>query len=119
MKLLGKTLSGIRIVANGNIAYVSVRRSDFKKAKAKPADCENFVNFARSIKGVHAALFLREDLKKRNTFHASFRSKGKVDVNRVASHFGGGGHKNAAGCVLRGSFESVKARVLKRLSDEL
>jgi phosphoesterase RecJ-like protein len=119
MKLLGKTLLGLKLAADGKIAYASVRRADFRRTKTAPHDCEDFVNFARSIKGVYVALFFREDTKKRNQFHVSFRSRKKVDVNRVASHFGGGGHAAASGCVLKGSFESVRARVLKRVRDEL
>lgn len=118
IKLLGETLSGLKLAANGKIAYVSVSRSDFERTKTKPIDCENFVNFARSIKGVYVAVFFREDTKKKNVFHVSFRSKRKVDVNKIASSFGGGGHRSAAGCVIRGSFQSVKTKILKQVKNE-
>jgi phosphoesterase RecJ-like protein len=36
------------------------------------------------------------------------RSKGDVDVNAIAKHYGGGGHKNASGCSARGKFEDLK-----------
>lgn len=119
VKLLGEALSGLEVTAGGKIAYLAVRKKDFERTKAKPMDCEDFVSFARSIKGVYVALFFREDKKKANHFHVSFRSKGKVDVNKVAAQFGGGGHRSASGCTLTGSFYDVKKKVLKRVSDEL
>ncbi|MCQ9206741.1 MAG: bifunctional oligoribonuclease/PAP phosphatase NrnA [Omnitrophica bacterium] len=119
VKLLGEALSGLEVTANGKVAYLAVRKKDFKRIKAKPADCEDFVNFARSIKDVCVALFFREDNEKANHFHVSLRSKGKVNVNKVAAQFGGGGHRRASGCTLIGSFHDVKKKVLKRVSDEL
>ena len=84
IKLLGEALSDLKVVADGKIAYMVVRRELFKRTKTKPVSCENFVNFARSIRGVEVAVFFREDINKKNTFHASFRSGKKADVNKIA-----------------------------------
>jgi bifunctional oligoribonuclease and PAP phosphatase NrnA len=46
----------------------------------------------------------------------SFRSKGRVDVSAVAARFGGGGHRNAAGCTVPGPLVDVKRRVLEALA---
>ena len=43
----------------------------------------------------------------------SFRSKGRVDVNRIAGQFGGGGHIAASGCTVEGTLPQARARVLK------
>jgi phosphoesterase RecJ-like protein len=43
------------------------------------------------------------------------RSKGEVDVNRVAGVFGGGGHKNAAGCSMNGAYPKVRAQLINEL----
>lgn len=37
-------------------------------------------------------------------YKVSMRSNEKVDVAKVASFFGGGGHVRAAGCTMRGTF---------------
>jgi len=118
IRLLGEVLSDIKVVLDGKVAYAVVHKKLFKKTNTTSTACENFVNFARSIKGVNVAVFFREDMKKDNLFHASFRSSGKIDVNKVASFFGGGGHKNASGCILKGNFEDAKRKVLKRIGDE-
>lgn len=118
MKLLGKVLSDIRLAMGGKVAYAVAKRSDFVATKTNALDCENFVNFIRSIEGVYVALFFREDDKKKHMFHVNLRSKKKVDVNKVASFFGGGGHKSAAGCILHGNLEQVKTRILEKIKNE-
>ena len=59
----------------------------------------------RVTKGVEVAMFLYE--QKVQEFKVSLRSNGKVDVNEVASYFGGGGHVRAAGCTMSGSVHDV------------
>ena len=50
----------------------------------------------------------------------SARSKNeKIDVNRICSEFGGGGHPRAAGARIRGKLEEVRPVVLKRVFDEI
>ena len=43
----------------------------------------------------------------------SFRSKGRVDVNKIARSFGGGGHRAASGCTIDGTLAQVRRKVLK------
>ncbi|MFH1594540.1 MAG: bifunctional oligoribonuclease/PAP phosphatase NrnA [Candidatus Omnitrophota bacterium] len=118
IRLLAKVLSGLNVTADGRIAYIAVRKEDLEHTKTRPVSCENFVNFARSIKGVEVAVFFRENISKKGLLNVSFRSSGNVDVNNIAASFGGGGHKNASGCVIEGQFEGIKKRVLNRISDE-
>jgi len=119
LKLLGQVLCNLKVVLDGKAAYASVKKSDFKKTKTGPQACENFVNFARSIKDVEVAVFFRESIDKKNKYHVSFRSSGKADVNKVASFFGGGGHKSASGCIVYGKFDKVKSRVLAKVKSEI
>lgn len=119
IKLLSKVLSSLKTIENGRIAYIVVRKKLFEETKTQSSACENFINFARSIKGVKVAVSFREDIKKKDIFHVSFRGAGEVDVNKLASSFGGGGHKNASGCTMRGNFEEIKRNILKRAKSEL
>jgi len=64
------------------------------------SDTENFVNFIISIEGVKLGLLF---IELKNGFKISFRSKGKIPVNKLAGVFGGGGHLNAAGARFRDS----------------
>ena len=39
------------------------------------------------------------------------------DVARLAEMFGGGGHRNAAGCTLRGTWEEAEEKIIGLLQD--
>jgi phosphoesterase RecJ-like protein len=78
---------------------------------------DGFVNYPRSVQGVEVAIFFRQ--LDRQSFKVGFRSKGKVDVSALAELFGGGGHHNAAGCVVSGTAEEVRAKVFTHLREAL
>ncbi len=69
-------------------------------------DTEGLINFPLSAKGVLASVFFKENGT--DDWRVSLRSKGDIDINAVAKEFGGGGHKNASGCSVRGTFEQWK-----------
>ena len=83
----------------------------FRKAGAEKDMADGFVNYARGIEGVQVGVLFRESAP--NTYKVSMRSKGEVDVAELTKSFGGGGHRNAAGCSLKGSLEEVKATIIK------
>lgn len=97
--LLGAALSNLK--REGRIAWLWVSHRDMIRACAAEEDCEGVVNYAIAIAGVEAAIFLRE--VPGGQVRASLRSKGLVDVAAIASQYGGGGHRRAAGCSLEGS----------------
>jgi phosphoesterase RecJ-like protein len=68
---------------------------------------------------VKVAILFREDKKVRDRINVSFRSKGDVDVNKIASSFGGGGHVRASGCILEGPLAEVERKVLARVEEML
>lgn len=84
-------------------AYIYLTRADLDRFKHKIGDTEGFVNIPFSVRGVRlSALFI----EKENHIKISFRSKGDIDVNLLASkYFTGGGHKNAAGARYRGTMK--------------
>jgi phosphoesterase RecJ-like protein len=66
---------------------------------------------------VEVAVSFREE--EGGMYRVSFRSKGRVDVAAVATGFGGGGHRNAAGCTVPGSLSEVKRKVYGALAAAL
>ncbi len=95
------------------ISIVRVDKEMFEETSTSEADTENFVEFLRIIKGVKVSVLFREI--ERGYYKLSLRSKGNIDVARVAAEFGGGGHKNAAGCKIRADFETAKREIIERL----
>jgi phosphoesterase RecJ-like protein len=96
LKLLGYALSEkMKVFPEYHAAYISLTKEELKKYNFKIGDTEGFVNYPLSIKGIIFSTFFLENEEK---IKISFRSKGTFAANEFsASHFGGGGHHNAAG----------------------
>jgi phosphoesterase RecJ-like protein len=77
---------------------------------------EDLVNYPRSIDSVRVACLLRE---REGRVKVSLRGKGDVDVNRIAARFGGGGHRNAAGCTVAGPLDGATKDVLAAIAEAL
>ncbi len=96
MRLLGHLLNRcMRTIKDYNVAYIYLSLEDSKKFKIFPGDTDGIVNYPLSIRNITLAAFFKE---KEDGVYISFRSIGDFAVNEFsAKHFGGGGHKNAAG----------------------
>jgi len=117
LRLLGRVLSSLEITAGGMVASITTTKKDLADFSAGKDSLEGFINYPRSILGVEVAVSFREEDE--GEFRVSFRSKGRVDVSAIALVFGGGGHRNAAGCTVRGSFAEVKRNVFGALEAAL
>lgn len=110
VRLLAQALSGLRLSQCGRLALLPITLQMFAEAGASIEDADGLINQARSIRGVEVAAQVTEASP--FEWRVSFRSRGNVDVSGIAAQFGGGGHKNAAGCTLNGPLETVAADVL-------
>ncbi|MEW6001740.1 MAG: bifunctional oligoribonuclease/PAP phosphatase NrnA [Nitrospirota bacterium] len=113
--LLIRALNTLEI-RNG-LAMTFVTRDMCKKAGADPEDTENFSNFPRIMKDIKVSVFFMETAD--NQWKVSLRSKGEMNVAKIASIFDGGGHKNAAGYNVKGSLEFAKETLLKAISSKV
>ena len=111
VRLLGHALAALKI--SGKLAWSWVTLADLARSQASVEDCEGIVGNLIAIEGVDAAFFLREQPD--GSFRISIRSKGNVNVARVAEMFNGGGHINASGCTLPGPLDSAVERLLAEL----
>jgi phosphoesterase RecJ-like protein len=107
MELLSLSLQTLG--RDGAIAWMSTTLEMFKKTGTTAEDTEDFVEFPRKIKGVEVAAFFREDSS--NMIKISLRSKGRVNVEKIAKGFGGGGHAAAAGCRIKGKLKEAQEKV--------
>jgi len=119
IKFLGLVLSTLKLNDSGEIAYLEITRSMMRGLKIEASKSEGFINYARSIDGVKIAVTFREDPKDVGKVNISFRSKGDVDVNGIAAHFGGGGHMKAAGCIIEGTLAEAESRILAKAQEVL
>ena len=116
--LLGEALQTMKITDDGKIAWLWVTKEMLKKTNASLEGTEGIINFGRSIGGVEIAVLFRETGTK-DRVKVSFRSKGAVDVNKLAGYFGGGGHPAASGCSVLGKIEEVEKKVLEKAKEML
>lgn len=121
MKMMGYCMSEKLVVLKElNAAYIYLDQQELERFDHQVGDTEGFVNIPFSIKGIRLSAFL---IEKKTNVKISFRSKGNVSVDRIASeHFNGGGHINAAGgedtLTLKETIEKFES-VLKLYRDEL
>ena len=112
VRLLENALSTMKLAGDGKVGYMHVSKEMLRKNKVGVEVTEGFVNYARSINGIKVGIIFLEDPCDKGKIDISFRSKGAVNVNKLASLFGGGGHKNASGCVVEGGLKAVMKKVL-------
>lgn len=113
LDLMQRVLATLELQADEQIACIHVTKEMFFQSGALAQDVEGFVEFPRSITSVKVAVFVKDI--RADLISVSLRAKGEVNVASIAKQFGGGGHRNAAGCkfpVNSNSVDSVKNRVL-------
>lgn len=98
-RLLASVLNTLEVTEQGRFAALYCTPEMLAAAGATKEDLDNVINFGRAVNTVEIAALCR--LEPTGEVKVSFRSKGNFDVAALASRFGGGGHKNAAGCTLR------------------
>jgi len=116
IKLWGEALSNIELTRNNLISLLTVTQEMLIQFNAEFNDTENLINYGLSIVGVEVSLLFKE--LSDNLHKVSFRSKGKVNVAKIAESFGGGGHFRASGCKIQGSLEEVKKSVIDAVENE-
>ncbi len=117
LKLTGLFLKTMGVSRQGKFAWGSVLKEYYQKTGTREEHTDGFVNYPRSIKGVEVAIFFRE--VNGDSIKISMRSKGKINVAALAEKFNGGGHHNAAGCVIKGTLKEVQGRVLHIVAGSL
>lgn len=110
VRLRGTILGRVALERQGRLAHTYVLKEDFVSTGALPSDTEDVINQALGIAGTQFAVIFVEQAT--GGFKLSFRSRCGVNCNELASGFGGGGHKAAAGAFVAGSFADVQPRVL-------
>ena len=112
-RLFGHLLETMRLHADNRIAIGVIGIEDFERAGATDEETEGFVSEMLSIDTVQIAAILRQPNP--NRVRCSLRSREKYDISAVARDFGGGGHRNAAGCNFDPPMDAAEATLLSRL----
>lgn len=111
LKITSYIIEHTNLYNEGKIAITPLTREVKEKYDATDDDINGFSNLGRSIRGVEVAIYIRE--KDDGKLKISMRSKENVDVSEVATKFGGGGHKRAAGFDYDGQMQDI-IEILKK-----
>ncbi|MBR2871772.1 MAG: bifunctional oligoribonuclease/PAP phosphatase NrnA [Clostridia bacterium] len=115
-KVFGIVMGKLRYFHNDRLCIATVFEKDMADAGMHPSETEGFVDFIMGIDGVEVGACVMEMGK--DKYKISLRSKG-VNVNAVASSFGGGGHFLASGCQINSEYEDVIDKLSFAVSREL
>ncbi len=113
VRLTAAVLTTLELLAGGRLAVITCDRAMLDAAGAHAEDTENLINIPRAIEGVRVAVFFKAFTD--GSVRVSLRSRADLDVQAVARAFGGGGHRNAAGCTVGGSLADARREVLAGL----
>lgn len=117
IRLIGRMLERLELLAGGRLAVLRLRRADFAAAGADRSMTEDLVNEAGRIAGLEAMVLFTEEPN--GQVRVNLRSKERVDVSRIAAQFGGGGHARASGARPTGAWEDIVQQVTTALLDSL
>ncbi|WP_300358284.1 bifunctional oligoribonuclease/PAP phosphatase NrnA [Fusobacterium sp.] len=113
MKALGKSLLEMKIIPEKKLVYFTLTRDFIEKENIKKGETDGIVENLLEYKDCDVSVFLREI--EDGKIKGSMRSKKMIDVNEVASIFGGGGHKRAAGFTT----SLTEDEIIKKISEKI
>ncbi|HOL21421.1 MAG TPA: DHH family phosphoesterase [bacterium] len=114
IKLLSLALGNLKFERERKVCWMKISRDMYRKTRTKEEDTEGFIDLLVKIKEANIVFLIKE--AHNNVVKVSLRSKGRFDVESIASKFGGGGHKKAAGFYFTGtSLDEVEQKILREI----
>ena len=100
LKLWGEIINNLQVNHKYNLAIAVLSQEKIKQYQAREDTLEGIASLLGNIKGIKAALFLRQE--QAGSIKGSLRTNTNFNVAKLAQILGGGGHKKAAGFCLKG-----------------
>jgi len=113
LKLIGALLDSMELIDNGRLAVLTMDDEMLKICGCTHNDTEGVINLPLTAREIQAVVFFK--IGSAGEVRVSMRSKYDVDVRAVATAYGGGGHKNAAGFTVPGRLADVRPPIVDRL----
>ncbi|MEK7449934.1 MAG: bifunctional oligoribonuclease/PAP phosphatase NrnA [Planctomycetota bacterium] len=114
IKLQYDCIKRMKFAENNRIAWIFLTRAMYKKHRTIPRDSQEYLQVLKSIKTVVVAILFRETAEDPLRIKISIRSEPPVDANKLAGHFGGGGHYRASGCTMTGSLKKAERLLISK-----
>jgi phosphoesterase RecJ-like protein len=117
LKLFGAVLSAMQIDTSGRVAIVYLDHEMARAAGGTYEDTEGLINLPLTVKEILAIVFFKQI--EGDEYRVSMRSKGNIDIGAIAKEFGGGGHRNAAGCTVTGAIDALKKMFIEKIEAKI
>ena len=115
IELMRQVLGTVKRDESGRVAMMRQTLAMRETAGAVDGDNNGFVNIPLAARDVLAVVYMRE--VDQDVYRVSLRSKGDINVAKVAEKFGGGGHRNASGLRIEGNWEEKEAELVEAVKD--
>ena len=115
VELMTQVLATVKRDKTGRVAWMRQSLEMAEDTDSVEGDNSGFVNIPLMAKEVEGVVYMRET--RPNAYRVSLRSKGDINVARIAEKFGGGGHKNASGCRVEGDWNEWENKIVAALID--
>ena len=109
----------LHIWKNRKVAEVTLTRDDFREVRGSKAEAEDVIEIPRSVAKNEIALFFYQIPDRTQETRCSIRTRGELDATILATKFGGGGHRKAAGCTIKAPMGSAKRQIRAAVKDLL
>lgn len=119
IELKKRAWRSLKIWKNRRVAEVSLTRDDFREVRGTKADAEDIIEIPRSVVRNEIAIFFYQIPDRTKETRLSIRTRGDWDATAIAAKFGGGGHRQAAGCTIKANMPSAKRRVRAAIKEIL
>ncbi len=116
MRFVGEVLSTIQTFENDQILFMVAKVDMLKRNNLDSEATTKLSRWVKGVRGIKASVGFQEVNKSR--YRLSLRSN-SLDVNKIAVKFGGGGHKKASGCEIKGSIEEIQKMILEEFRKQL
>ena len=117
IKLQSEVLNRIELFKNEELVVSYVLQEDYLNYNIESSETDFLIDSIRLVKESNIALLLKE--QKDKSFKGSLRSRNEIDVQQIASLFGGGGHKAASGFSTNLSMEEIKNKVKNAINSQI
>jgi len=117
LKLFGAVLSAMQLDPSGRIAIIYLDHEMARAAGGTYDDTDGLINLPLTVKEIQSVVFFKQT--EGDAYRVSMRSKGDIDIGAVAKNYGGGGHKNAAGCSVAGPIDALQQRFVEHIEQAI
>ncbi len=115
LKLQSKVLASLELYYDQQVAVQVMEKTDLIETHASYEESDTLINTPLKSGRIKASLFFKENPD--GLLRCSLRSKGNINVVKIAQKYGGGGHKTAAGFKSPYPLAKIKQLILDELSE--